>query len=140
VLHDEFFHMMRRILQEHTARWQDAGIPLTKPQYAVLRAIDEAPGGEQTALAAASATTKAGMTEILARLETVGFIERRPDATDRRKRFVFLTAAGQGVLATAREQADRVNESFLRHLDPGGRKLLGSLLEQLETESEETRS
>ncbi|GAA4265938.1 MarR family winged helix-turn-helix transcriptional regulator [Frondihabitans peucedani] len=132
MLHDEFFHVMRRVVQEHTARWQEAGVPVTKPQYAVLRAIDEVPGSEQTALAVASSTTKATLTEILGRLESAGLITRRTDALDRRKRYVDLTPAGATLLASSRRLATAVNESFLTHLDPGERATLRALLLRLE--------
>lgn len=132
MLHDEFFHMMRRIVQEHTSRWQEAGIPVTKPQYAVLRAIDESPGSEQSAIGAASSTTKATLTEILGRLESTELIRRRTDQVDRRKRYVELTPAGTALLATARRQATVVNESFLTHLGAADRSTLRALLQQLE--------
>lgn len=132
MLHDEFFHVMRRIVQEHTSRWQEAGIPVTKPQYAVLRAVEEAPGSEQTAVGVASSTTKATLTEILVRLETAGLISRRTDGVDRRKRYVDLTPAGVSLLKTVRGQATSVNETFLTHLDAGERASLRALLLQLE--------
>ena len=134
MLHDEFFHVMRRIVQEHTSRWQEAGVPLTKPQYAVLRAIDERPGSEQSSVGVASSTTKATLTEILGRLESSGLIDRRTDDVDRRKRYVDLTPAGRELLASARRQATRVNESFLTHLDASERTSLRSLLLRLEGE------
>jgi len=126
--------MMRRIVQEHTSRWQEAGVPVTKPQYAVLRAIDEKPGSEQSAVGLASSTTKATLTEILGRLESTGLIQRRADDVDRRKRYVDLTPAGVDLLATARRQATRVNESFLTHLDASERQSLRALLLQLEND------
>jgi DNA-binding MarR family transcriptional regulator len=132
MLHDEFFHVMRRIVQEHTARWQDAGVPVTKPQYAVLRAIEEAPGLEQTALAAASASTKATLTEILGRLEAAGLTSRRTDDQDRRRRYVDLTPAGRVHLDQARVLATEVNESFLSHLEDDERTTLRTLLRRLE--------
>ncbi len=39
------FHLMRVVLQEHTARWASLMPDLTKPQYAVLEALDTAPEG-----------------------------------------------------------------------------------------------
>lgn len=132
MLHDEFFHVMRRIVQEHTARWQEGGPPVTKPQYAVLRAIEEHPGSEQTAVGVASSTAKATLTEILGRLETAGLIERRTDAVDRRKRYVDLTPAGSSLLEASRPLATTVDESFLAHLDAAERATFLALLLRLE--------
>jgi len=132
MLHDELFYLMRRLVQEHTARWQDAGITVTKPQYVVLRALDEHPGLEQTALAVAAASTKATLTEMLTRLEAVGLVERRPDPTDGRRRFVFLTPAGEAQVADTRALATSVDDTFLTRLTAPERVTLRALLLRLE--------
>ena len=68
-LHRQTFHLMRRVLQEHGAHWQTRLPQLTKPQYAVLRAIGERPGIEQTAVGTAAGIDKATLAAVLLRLE-----------------------------------------------------------------------
>ncbi|MBT0770235.1 hypothetical protein KIH74_14940 [Kineosporia sp. J2-2] len=41
--------VLRQALQDHDAAWQTAEAELTKPRYAVLRAVQQAPGIEHTA-------------------------------------------------------------------------------------------
>ena len=48
-LRNTAFHLLRQLFQQHTARWQHELPDLTKPQYAVMRAIAEHPGIEQVA-------------------------------------------------------------------------------------------
>lgn len=49
-LRNKAFHQLRQLFQQHTARWQHELPDLTKPQYAVMRAIADKPGIEQVAL------------------------------------------------------------------------------------------
>ncbi len=42
-LRNKAFHQLRQLFQQHTARWQHELPNLTKPQYAVMRAIADKP-------------------------------------------------------------------------------------------------
>ena len=68
-LRNKAFHQLRQLFQQHTARWQHELPDLTKPQYAVMRAIADKPGIEQVALIEAAVSTKATLAEMLARME-----------------------------------------------------------------------
>lgn len=56
-LRNKAFHQLRQLFQQHTARWQHELPDLTKPQYAVMRAIADKPGIEQVALIEAAVST-----------------------------------------------------------------------------------
>ncbi len=43
-LRNKAFHQLRQLFQQHTSRWQHELPDLTKPQYAVMRAIADKPG------------------------------------------------------------------------------------------------
>ncbi len=43
-LRNKAFHQLRQLFQQHTARWQHELPDLTKPQYAVMRAIADNAG------------------------------------------------------------------------------------------------
>lgn len=125
------FHLMRRVLQDHGARWQ-AGLPqLTKPQYAALSAIDEKPGIEQTALGRTAAIDKATLAAMLARLEQRELVERSVDGADRRRRVLHLTAEGRRVLAESTRLAERINGELLSRLTPAEAGQLRDLLTRL---------
>lgn len=128
---DSPFHLMRVILQEHGARWSERLPELTKPQYAVLAALDAAGALDQTALGEASATTKATLAEMLVRMERRGLIERHASAGDARRRAVHLTEEGARTLAAARAVADEVNGRMLAALDEQEREQLSRLLARL---------
>ena len=75
-LRNKAFHQLRQLFQQHTARWQHELPDLTKPQYAVMRAIADKPGIEQVALIEAAVSTKATLAEMLARMENRGLVRR----------------------------------------------------------------
>ncbi|MFT4274409.1 MAG: MarR family transcriptional regulator [Pantoea sp.] len=111
-----FFHLMRELLQDHTALWQKSLPELTKQQYAVLCAVEAEPGIEQLDLTEAALSTKATLAELLVRMEKKNLIERQQGTTDRRRRFIFLTTEGKRVLQEARPIAEQVDTFFLSRL------------------------
>lgn len=127
---ESVFHALRRAMQEHGARWQAKLPGLTKPQYAVLVAISETPGLDQGAAGQRAATDKATLANLLLRLEERGLITRTV-GTDRRRRELRLTPAGEELLAAAMPVVDRVNESMLAPLDDDERRQLVALLTKL---------
>ncbi|NHD15505.1 MULTISPECIES: MarR family transcriptional regulator [unclassified Actinopolyspora] len=128
------FHLLRRTLQEHNANWQ-AQIPeLTKPQYAVLRAVDEHPGIEQAAVGQQAAIDKATLASLLPRLEQRGLLSRAVDSGDRRRRLLHLTEPGREVLLRADSVAESVNGAMLARLSGAEREQLRHLLRKLADE------
>ncbi len=87
-----------------------------KPQYAVLRLVAEHPGIEQVALTEVSVSTKATLAEMLSRMETRGLVRREHDPADKRRRFVYLTDAGEALLNENYPLSNGVDEQFLGRL------------------------
>lgn len=132
-LYRKTFHLMRRVLQEHGAQWQTRLPQLTKPQYAVLRAVRESPGIEQSAVAAVAGIDKATLAAVLLRLEQRGLLGRTVDATDRRRRLLRLTEAGMREVRRTLPVATEVDASLLDRLDPAEREQLHHLLTKIVT-------
>ncbi|EQD84743.1 DNA-binding MarR family transcriptional regulator [Saccharopolyspora erythraea NRRL 2338] len=125
------FHLMRRALQEHGARWQARLPHLTKPQYAVLSAISRRPGIEQAALGQLAAIDKATLASLLLRLEQRGLVRRAVDETDRRRRLLELTDEGRAELRTTEPVAEEVDTAMLDRLTTREREQLRRLLGKL---------
>jgi DNA-binding MarR family transcriptional regulator len=130
-LDDEVFHVMRRVMQKHTSRWQEEVPELTKAQYAVLRAVGETPGIEQGALVDAAASSKATLTEMLLRLEKRGLVVRHARADDKRRREVELTPAGKELLSRSLRHVEQVDTGLLDRLPPHDRAELLRILRTL---------
>lgn len=130
------FHLMRKVFQQHTARWQQQLPDLTKPQYSALRAISQQPGIEQIQLAESALSSKATLAEMLARLETRGLLRREADPADKRRRFIYLTEEGEALLNASQSIANRVDDEFLDRLLPQEREQLGLLLTKMMIDQE----
>lgn len=130
-LRQEAFHLLRQLFQQHTAQWQRAQPDLTKPQYAVMRAIAENPGTEQVDLIEVAVSTKATLAEMLSRMETRGLVRREQDPADKRRRFVFLTREGEALLASRIPVGNDVDEAFLGRLTPQERETFSRLVRKM---------
>lgn len=128
------FHQMRIVLQEHNAHWQAQVTDLTKPQYAVLRAIEAEPGIEQSAVASAAATDKATLAVLLLRLESRGLLTRSVDPADRRRKLLTLTPGGQALISRIRPVVDGISADLLARLTEREQTQLTRLLAKLAAE------
>lgn len=133
-LYRETFHLMRRVLREHGAHWQHRLPRLTKPQYAVLRAVRDRPGIEQSAVCTAVGIDKATLAAVLVRLEQRGLLTRTVDATDRRRRLLELTETGIREVLETLPVAAEVDARLLGRIAPDECEQLRALLTRLVTD------
>lgn len=130
-LRNKAFHLLRQLFQQHTARWQHELPDLTKPQYAVMRAIAERPGIEQVNLMEAAVSTKATLAEMLSRMEKRGLVRRENDPLDKRRRFVYLTTEGEALLKLCMPLGNQVDEEFLGRLNDEERAQFALLIKKM---------
>lgn len=130
-LRNTTFHLLRQLFQKHTARWQHALPELTKPQYAVMRAIAERPGIEQVDLTEAAVSTKATLAEMLSRMESRGLVKREHDPADKRRRFVYLTPEGDTLLTHVTLLGDGIDNEFLGRLSAQEREQFTYLVRKM---------
>ena len=104
---------------------------LRPQQFAVLSVIAAEPGLTQQALVESTGVDPSTMVQVLDGLQDAGLAERRPHATDRRKRAVHLTTEGGAALARARHAATRVGEATFAPLSGDERTQLHGLLRKL---------
>ncbi|MGD3106057.1 MarR family winged helix-turn-helix transcriptional regulator [Streptomyces sp. YGL11-2] len=125
-------YQVRRLYQAYLAVWARAVDPtLTGPQFAVLTAVDAAPGRDQRSMASAVALDTSTMADVARRLESRGLIVRRADAADGRRKLLYLTEEGRRTLHGAHERARRLDERLLEPYDPVQRADLMRLLSSL---------
>ena len=131
MLSNTLFHVIRVIYQEHTAQWSNVMPTLTKPQYAVLESLDANGPLDQVSLGEASAIKRGTLTDMLARMERKGLIQRSPSLHDARQKQVEITDDGLRMLAMARLAADKVNQDLTRYLTSNENQELLSLLQKI---------
>jgi MarR family transcriptional regulator for hemolysin len=89
-----------RLMRRHfIQRARVAGLPLNRSEAAVLAEVAHAPGTSQAVLAARLEFEPITLVRLLDRLQSLGLVERRMHAGDRRVRCIWPTAAAEPVVA-----------------------------------------
>jgi DNA-binding MarR family transcriptional regulator len=113
-----------------------AAVDLHPPEFRVLNVVDAAEGLSQQAIGEAIHAPASRMVAIVDQLERRGFIERRPNPSDRRVHALYLTPEGRKVLAKGREIAMEHEEDLSRGMSAADRKRLVSLLQKIVEQQE----
>lgn len=108
-----------------------APLDLRPAQYGVLALLKHAPGLRQTEVAGALGIQRANFVALFDGLEQRGLARRDAMPSDRRSYALFLTAAGEELLARAAAAEAEVEARLDARLGPGGRRQLLSLLRRL---------
>ncbi len=104
---------------------------LTQGQYAVLFTLDERGSTGQRRLAELVAVDARNIVAVLDPLSRRRLIERRTDATDRRRRLIALTEEGTALVRDLASRAAQEQEDFLEPLGRDDRLQLNRLLKRL---------
>jgi DNA-binding MarR family transcriptional regulator len=93
-------HLIRRAHQISVAVFNShlAAADVTPVQFAILNALMDSPGVDQTTLATRVAFDPATSGSVIGRLESKGWVARRSDDVDRRRKLLVLTPEGQKAL------------------------------------------
>lgn len=111
-------------------------------EYRVLFALYEEEGLTQTDIVERHHLDKSVVARVTSRLEGKGYVERRPDPEDGRRKRLFLTPAAEELRPAVREIKEEVNAELTRGLDEkeveslvdGLRTVAGNLGAELEDE------
>ena len=104
---------------------------LTPVQYASLVAIRTHPGIDATRLSAVIAFDRSTLGNVIERLETKAWVERKSSREDKRVKLLYLTKAGETLLRDIMPSVDRAQARMLQPLKPADRRTLLTLLTQL---------
>ena len=104
---------------------------LTRSQWWVLTHLYFNEGISQTELSGIMEVERATLGRLLDRLEDKGWVERRPDPSDRRLKRVFLTGEVEELLRTMRALAGDMRAEALAGLDPAQQEQLLAYLAQV---------
>jgi len=107
-------------------------VDLRPAQFSVLLLLQHAPGLKQTDVAGALGIQRANFVVLFDGLERRGLARRNPTPNDRRSYALFLTPAGEEVLAHAKRLQAGLQAQLDARLGPGGRQQLLKLLRQLQ--------
>lgn len=104
---------------------------VTRAQWWVIAHLSRHDGMVQTQLAELLDVGKASLGALLDRLETTGFIERRPEPSDRRAKRVFLTRSSMQLLEKLVSAEAAFNARILSGISDKDRRELVRLLSMI---------
>ena len=119
-----------RLYAKHFERYATE-IGLTLPQCKVLGHLSRNEGIRQARLAELTDTDPMTLVRTLDRMQQDGWIERRPDPSDRRAHQLFLREAAKPVLQRIWKIADQARNEVLADLSAAEREQLIELLERV---------
>ncbi len=119
-----FSHLLKRAVQYSVhAYMEEAGKSgLTHRQYTVLMAADVNDGNSQTELVKVTGIDRSTLADLVARLMSQGYLQRRRSKEDARTNSVRLTPAGKKALRTAQGGAEDIDKKLLSLVPSGDRK------------------
>lgn len=111
-------HLIRRAHQISVAVFNThlAAADVTPVQFAILNALMDSPGVDQTTLATRVAFDPATSGSVIGRLESKGWVARRSDDVDRRRKLLVLTPEGQHALTGMLTAVEAVQAGILSPL------------------------
>lgn len=128
--------LLLRLAYQHWAEDMDAalraaGFDDIRPPHANVFPFVPAEGIQVSELARLARVRKQTMAQAIEGLERLGYVERRPDPSDRRARLVFLTERGQAVPRIAAATGPRVEERWAELIGHEELEMLRNLLQRL---------
>ncbi|MEO7393253.1 MAG: MarR family transcriptional regulator [Ramlibacter sp.] len=126
-------HLIRRAHQVAVAIFMEetGEFDVTPVQFAILNALIADPGEDQVTLAGNVAFDAATFGSVIGRLETKGWVRREPDAADRRRKLLWITAEGERAAAQMNRAVTKAQARILRPLDTAERLQIVALLGKL---------
>jgi MarR family transcriptional regulator, temperature-dependent positive regulator of motility len=129
-------HLFKRAVQYCVHLYmEDVGrTGLTHRQYIVLHATDTNEGKSQTEIVRLTGIDRSTLADLVSRLISQGYLQRRRTKEDARMNSVRLTPAGKKALKQAQSGAEDVDKKLMALISPGDRK---TMLDCLQTFAEE---
>ena len=135
--------LLRRAHQISAALFleETAGLNLTTTQYGTLVVLRARGSLDQVGIATLVGIDRSTTALVVSKLEKSGYIERRDDDIDKRRKIITLSEAGRAVLDRVAVPAQRARERVLEPFSAKDAALFLSLLERfVDVFNEETRA
>jgi DNA-binding MarR family transcriptional regulator len=125
--------LIRRMHQIHLALFAEecAAFDITPVQYSIMTVAHEQPMLDQSRLCHEVGVDRTTLANVVARLETKGYLGRTENDRDKRVKLISITPAGAALLKKVRKHAERAHERTIAALPPQERELLVDLLMRL---------
>jgi MarR family transcriptional regulator, lower aerobic nicotinate degradation pathway regulator len=115
-------HLVRLAQQRHTQLWsEEFGGDLTGPQYAVIASVGSDGGSIQRIVGERASLDKSSTADVVARLQSQGWLRLSRDPADGRRKCVNLTPLARTALPEVTRRVGLVQQRLLDPVAPGQR-------------------
>ncbi len=135
-------HLLKRAVQYSVHLYMDevGKTGLTHRQFTVLLAAEAHEGKSQTELVKVTGIDRSTLADLVARLMSQGYLQRRRAKDDARTNAIKLTPIGKKMLKQAQSGAEEVDKRILSLLSVADRKNLSESLSSLAAEMDKIDS
>ena len=126
-------HLIRRAQQLAVAIFMEetAGHDATPVQFAILNALMDDPGEDQITLSNRVAFDTATLGSVIGRIEVKGWVTRKADARDKRRKLLWITPEGEQIALGMKRAVSKAQQRIVSPLNTEERVLLSALLAKL---------
>ncbi len=126
-------YLIRRAHQTSMAIFAEelAEFEVTSLQFAIVQALIDEPGADQITVAQRVALDAATAGSVILRLEERGWLRRESSPTDKRRKLLWLTSAGQTMAMEMKKPARKVQQRLLGALSESEREQFVALLKRI---------
>jgi len=126
-------HLIRRAHQLAVAIFMEetAAYDATPVQFAILNALMDDPGEDQITLSNRVAFDPATLGSVIGRIEAKGWVTRKADPGDKRRKLLWITQEGEKVALGMKRAVSKAQQRILAPLDEEERVQLSTLLAKL---------
>lgn len=135
-------HLIRRAHQQAVAIFMDetSGHDATPVQFAILNALIDDPGEDQITLSNRVAFDPATLGSVIGRIEAKGWVTRKADPDDKRRKLLWITPEGEKVALGMKRAVSKAQVRIVAPLDTQERLQLSALLAKLVSGHEDLTS
>ena len=126
-------HLIRRAQQLAVAIFMEetASFGATPVQFAILNALMDDPGEDQITLSSRVAFDPATFGSVVGRIEDKGWVTRKADPADKRRKLLWITAEGEKVALSMKRAVAKAQQRIVAPLNADERAQLSVLLGKL---------
>lgn len=128
-----FGYLLKDLGRLYARRFEERAkaLQLTLPQCKALGYLARNEGISQTRLAELAELDPMSLVRILDHMEAEGWVERRPDPSDRRARCLYMQDKARAIMQEMRRLADETRTEFLADLKSDDAERLIDMLERI---------
>ena len=126
-------HLIRRAQQLAVAVFMEetSAFDATPVQFAILNALMDDPGEDQITLSNKVAFDPATLGSVVARIEAKGWVTRKADPGDKRRKLLWITPEGEKVALGMKRAVAKAQRRIVGPLNAAEREQLSNLLGKL---------